>query len=75
MTDLNNKCESTMNEKQFTTMFYNNRHLVIKTIEGKQPFVIAECYLHGTAETICEALTELQNKSEQDDETEKNAKI
>jgi hypothetical protein len=63
-----------MNE-QFTTMFYNNRHLIIKTIEGRQPFVIAECYLPGTAETICEALTELQNKSEQHNETEKSAEI
>jgi hypothetical protein len=50
-----------MNE-QFTAMLYNNRHLIIKTVEGKPPFVIAECYLPETAETICKALTDLEEK-------------
>ena len=43
---------------QFTTMLYDNRHLIIKTVEGKKPFVIAECYLPEIAAQICELLTD-----------------
>ena len=51
---------------QFTTMLYNNRHLVIKTTNGK-PVVIAECYLPSVAAQICELLAEAaENKSTSD---------
>ncbi len=50
-----------MNE-QFTTMFYNGRHLIIKTTEGNEPFVVAETYLAAVAEIICELLTEHAQK-------------
>ncbi len=42
---------------QFTKMLYNNRYLVIKTIEGKNPVVIAECFLTETSAQICQLLT------------------
>jgi hypothetical protein len=45
-----------MNE-QFATMLYSNRHLIIKTVEGKNPFAIAECYLPDVAAQICKLLT------------------
>ncbi len=49
---------------QFTTLQYNNRHLIIKAIEGKNPLVIAECYLPTAAAQICELLTDAaENKS------------
>ena len=51
------KMDNTQNT-QFTTMLYDNRHLIIKTIEGKNPFVIAECYLPEIAAQICELLTD-----------------
>ncbi len=51
-----------MNE-QFTAMLYNNRHLIIKTVEGNSPFVIAECYLPETAELICRLLEENEEKA------------
>ena len=37
-----------MNKTQvehFWAMLFDRKHLVIKTTEGKQPVVIAECYL------------------------------
>jgi hypothetical protein len=43
---------------QFTTMLYNNRHLIIKTSEGRNPHAIAECYLLETATQICKLLTD-----------------
>jgi hypothetical protein len=53
-----------MDNPQFTTLLYNNRHLIIKTIEGKSPLVIAECYLPEVAAQICELLTDAaENKS------------
>jgi hypothetical protein len=62
---------------QFTTMLYNNRHLIIRKAPDKNPLVICECYLPGTAELICRLLeeNELQNKSEQHNETEKSTRI
>ncbi len=42
---------------QFTSMLYNNRHLVIKTVEGKSPVVIAECFLPEMSAQICQLLT------------------
>jgi hypothetical protein len=59
---------------QFTTMLYNNRHLIIKTIEGNNPFVIAECYLPGVAAQICELLTEAAGNQSTLDNTEKGEK-
>jgi hypothetical protein len=57
-----------MSNTHFTTMLYNNRHLVIKTTEGKNPYVIAECYLPGVAARICELLVnEEKNKPTLDD--------
>ena len=49
---------------QFTTMLYDNRHLIIKTIEGKNPFVFAECYLPDAAAQICELLTDAAERAE-----------
>jgi len=47
-----------MMNTQFTTMLYNNRHLIIKTSEGGNPHVICECYLLEIAAQICELLTD-----------------
>lgn len=44
--------------EQFTTMLYDRKHLIIKAIEGKNPLVIAECYLPDVAAQICELLIE-----------------
>ncbi len=38
-------------------MAHDNRHLIVKTSEGGNPHVIAECYLLETAAQICELLT------------------
>ncbi len=43
---------------QFTTMLYNGKNLVIKTIEGKNPVVIAECFLPEMSAQICQLLTD-----------------
>ncbi len=40
----------------YSTMFYNGRHLIIKTVEGNEPFVVAETYLATVAELICSVL-------------------
>ena len=42
---------------KFTTMLYSNRFLIIKTSEGGNPHVIAECFLIETAAEICKLLT------------------
>ncbi|HLM60906.1 MAG TPA: hypothetical protein VK308_08890 [Pyrinomonadaceae bacterium] len=60
--------DSTQNA-QFTTMLYSNRHLIIKTIEGKSPFVIAECYLPDVAAQICELLTDAAKNESTSDNT------
>ena len=39
-------------------MLHNNRHLIVKTSEGSNPHVIAECYLLETAAQICQLLTD-----------------
>jgi len=39
-------------------MLYNNRHLIIKTSEGGNPHVVAECYLEQVAAQICQLLTD-----------------
>ncbi len=46
------------NNPKFTIMLHNNRHLIIKTSEGSNPHVIAECFLLETAAQICELLTD-----------------
>lgn len=58
-----------MNE-QFTTMLYDNRHLIIKTTNGR-PVVIAECYLPDAAAQICELLTDAAEKQSTLDNTKK----
>ncbi len=40
-------------------MLHNQRHLIIKTSEGGNPHVIAECYLLETAAQICQLLTDV----------------
>ncbi len=63
------------NKTTFTTMQYNNRHLVIKTIEGRNPLVIAECYLPDAAAQICELLTDAaENKSTLDNNQKEQTK-
>ncbi len=64
--------ENSMSE-QFTTMQYNNRQLIIKTIGGKNPFVIAECYLPDVAAQICELLTDAAEDKPTLDNTQKGA--
>jgi hypothetical protein len=49
---------------QFTTMLFNNRHLIIKTSEFGNPHVIAECYLEQVAAQICQLLTDAANTTE-----------
>ncbi len=39
-------------------MAHDNRHLIIKTSEGGNPHVIAECYLEQVAAQICQLLTD-----------------
>jgi hypothetical protein len=46
------------NNAKFTTMLYNQRHLIIKTSEGGNLHVICECFLLETAAQICELLTD-----------------
>jgi hypothetical protein len=44
------------NNPKFTIMAHDNRHLVVKTSENGNPFVIAECFLLETATQICQLL-------------------
>jgi hypothetical protein len=44
-------------KQKYTTMRHNHSFLVIKTSEGGNPHVIAECYLEQVAAQICELLT------------------
>jgi malic enzyme len=60
-----------MDSPQFTTMQYNNRQLIIKTIKDRNPFVIAECYLPGVAAQICELLTDAAKNESTLDNTQK----
>ncbi len=46
------------NNPKFTIMAHDNRHLIIKTSEGGNPHVIAECFLLETAAQICQLLTD-----------------
>jgi hypothetical protein len=50
--------ENMTNNAQFTTMLYNNRHLIIKTSENGNPHVVAECYLPEMSAQICQLLTD-----------------
>ena len=43
---------------KYSTLFYNRKHLIIKSVEGKEPFAIAECFLPEMAQTICDLLTQ-----------------
>ncbi len=43
---------------KYTLMAHENRHLIIKTSEGGNPHVVAECFLLETAAQICELLTD-----------------
>ncbi len=48
----------TNNATKYTLMLHDNRHLIIKTSEGGNPHVIAECFLFETAAQICQLLTD-----------------
>ncbi len=50
-------------------MQYNQRFLVIKNEQDKNPLVIAECYLPEIAETICELLTDASKDFESEQST------
>ena len=50
---------------KFSTLFYNRKYLIIKSVEDKEPFAIAECFLPEMAQTICELLTENELETEQ----------
>ena len=41
---------------KFSTMNYDRKHLIIKSTEGQNSLVIAECYLPGNAQLITELL-------------------
>jgi hypothetical protein len=58
------------NNAQFTTMLYNNRHLILKTSEHGNPHVIAECYLLETADQVCQLLTAAADTTEETQKTE-----
>ena len=51
----------------YSTMRHDNRQLIIKTITGKEPFVIASCYSPEVAAQICELLNEQAEKGESND--------
>ncbi len=54
-----------MNKTQvehFWAMLFDRKYLVIKTAEGKQPVVIAECYLPEISALICRILTNHANE-------------
>ncbi len=64
-----------MMDTEFTTLQYNNRHLVIQNETDKKPLVICECYLLEIAETICAALTDIEkNKRKKRIELENTTK-
>ncbi len=46
---------------KYTLMAHENRHLIIKTSEGGNPHVVAECFLIETAAQICQLLTDAAN--------------
>ena len=48
----------------YTSMLFENKHLIIKTIEGKEPFVIATVYAPEVAAEICQLLNEKAQKEE-----------
>ncbi len=58
----------------FTTMQYNQQFLVIKTEPGRNPLVIAECYLPEHAETICRLLTDAKDFESDLEKTKKEDK-
>jgi hypothetical protein len=53
--------ENMTNNPKFTIMAHDNRHLIIKTSEGGNPHVIAECFLEQVATQICQLLTDAAN--------------
>ncbi len=58
------------NNAQFTTMLYNNRHLIIKTSAGGNPHVVCECYLPEMSAQICKLLTAAADTTEETQKTE-----
>lgn len=48
----------------YSSMLHDNKHLIIKTVPGKQPFVIASCYSPDVAEEICKLLNEQAQQGE-----------
>lgn len=45
-------------------MRHDNKHLIIKTVPGKEPFVIATTYAPDVAEQICRLLNAEAEKGE-----------
>jgi hypothetical protein len=43
---------------KFTIMLHNQRYLIVKTSEGGNPHVVAECFLEQVAAQICQLLTD-----------------
>lgn len=58
----------------FSTLLYDNRHLVIRNAPDKKPLVIAECYLPDIAETICRLLTDAKDFESDLEKTKKEDK-
>lgn len=48
----------------YSTMLYSQKQLIVKTVEGKQPFVVAEVYSEQIAEQICNLLNAQAEKGE-----------
>ncbi len=46
------------NNAKYTLMAHDNRCLIVKTSEGGNPHVVAECYLEQTAALICQLLSD-----------------
>lgn len=53
-----------MTNQTYTSILHENKYLIIKTVEGNQPFVIASCYGADVAEQICKLLNEEAQKGE-----------
>ena len=45
---------------EYSTLLFERQHLIVKTIEGRTPFVIGSIYLPEMAQTICDLLTKFE---------------
>lgn len=43
---------------EYSTILFEQRHLIVKTVEGRTPFVVGSIYLKEIADEICKLLNE-----------------